>query len=72
MGGSGGGISGVSGYRNTVGTETSTPGTQISGYAFGKGNDNTQKVMNGYAKYKSDIEQVKDYFDEYDKSISNI
>ena len=39
---------------------------------LGKGNDNTQKVMNGYAKYKSDIEQVKDYFDEYDKSISNI
>ena len=44
MGGAGGGISGVSGYRNTVGTETSTPGTQSSGYAFGKGNDNSSNT----------------------------
>ena len=44
MGGAGGGISGVSGYRTTVGTQSSTPGTQSSGYAFGKGNDNSSNT----------------------------
>lgn len=33
---------------------------------LGKGNDNTQKVSNGYVPYKSDLIQIKEYFDEYD------
>ena len=41
MGGSGGGMSGVSGYRTSVGNTSTTPGTQTSGAAFGKGVSST-------------------------------
>ncbi len=33
---------------------------------LGKGSDSTQKVLNGYVKYKSDVDQVKEYFKKYD------
>lgn len=39
---------------------------------LGKGSDNTQKVLNGYEVYKSDIDQVKEHVEEYDKKINNI
>ena len=39
---------------------------------LGKGSDNTQKVLNGYEVYKSDVDQIKDYVEEYDKKTNNI
>lgn len=39
---------------------------------LGKGSDNTQKGLNGYEVYKSDIEQVKEYVEEYDIKKNNI
>ena len=36
---------------------------------LGKGSDNTQKVLNGYAPYKSDVDQMKEYISEYNKNI---
>ena len=36
---------------------------------LGKGSDNTQKVLNGYEVYKSDVEQIKEYTNEYNDSI---
>ena len=39
---------------------------------LGKGSDNTQKVLNGYEPYKSDVEQIKEYIKEYNiKKIHN-
>ena len=34
---------------------------------LGKGSDNTQKVLNGYAPYKSDVDQMREYICEYNK-----
>lgn len=36
---------------------------------LGKGCDNTQKVLNGYVPYKSDVDQIKEYIKEYNESI---
>ena len=39
---------------------------------LGKGSDNTQKVLNGYEPYKSDVEQIKEYIKEYNiKKLHN-
>lgn len=36
---------------------------------LGKGSDNTQKVLSGYEKYESDIEQIKKYINEYNRNL---
>lgn len=37
---------------------------------LGKGSDNTQKVLNGYSPYRSDIDQIKECIEEYNKVIN--
>ena len=48
-GGAGGGESGTSGYKNTVGTNSSVPGTQSSGAGFGIGEEKSSTT--GYNHY---------------------
>ena len=48
MGGTGGGISGSSGYLNTVGNSPTTGGSQTSGFKFGLGATTAVSSGNGY------------------------